>query len=442
MKKSKFVALALLATGVLGTACSSNGIKTATLKTQADSISYAIGVSQFPSEVREGIMQQYDNDSTVLGQVVKGIEYGYNHQKLNERAYAMGVSMAQGIVTEMPKQLNASIIGEPEANVFNVNNVLSAFITLANGKETVLTAEEAQKYLSDNIESLKDDYSNGLIKEVTVDPKTEVKLVLENKADTVAYAIAISQFPANLREVLAQQFENNEAMVDEMLKGVEFGRKNLSKDDRAYAMGITMAQSIATNMMKQLNANIMQDEASDAIKAENVLNVLVTVLEGKATKMTPEEAQSYLQEAIPAIQAKQNEAKYSEAKAKNAAFLAENAKKEGVVTTESGLQYKVLTEGTGKTWQEGQEVNLHYEGKLIDGTIFDSSYERGESITFSPEQVVKGFGEALKMMPVGSTWEVYIPQELGYGSRDQGKIKPYSTLIFKIEVLDLVTVAE
>ena len=119
-------------------------------------------------------------------------------------------------------------------------------------------------------------------------------------------------------------------------------------------------------------------------------------------------------------------------------FLFENASNYGVTTCASGLQYKVLHEGNGRKPKEDDVVRVHYEGRLIDGTVFDSSYERGEPVEFGLQQVIKGWTEALTKMPVGSEWEIYIPQELAYGSREMDRIKPFSTLIFKVKLLDIV----
>ena len=120
-------------------------------------------------------------------------------------------------------------------------------------------------------------------------------------------------------------------------------------------------------------------------------------------------------------------------------FLTINSIKEGVKTTSSGLQYKVLQEGHGEIATKDDEVEVKYEGRLIDGTIFDSSYERNPQTTkFRPTQVIKGWTEALTMMPEGSIWELYIPQDLAYGERQAGKIPPYSTLIFKVELIKVI----
>jgi FKBP-type peptidyl-prolyl cis-trans isomerase FklB len=121
-------------------------------------------------------------------------------------------------------------------------------------------------------------------------------------------------------------------------------------------------------------------------------------------------------------------------------FLAANATKEGVKTTASGLQYKVITQGTGAVPTATDDVKVNYEGRLIDGKVFDSSYKRGEPNTFKANQVIKGWTEALTMMPVGSKWELYIPYDLAYGERGAGNdIKPYETLVFTVELLDIVT---
>lgn len=119
-------------------------------------------------------------------------------------------------------------------------------------------------------------------------------------------------------------------------------------------------------------------------------------------------------------------------------FLAENAKREGVVTTPSGLQYEILQEGTGEKPGPTTRVTVHYEGSLSNGNVFDSSYKRGQPATFGVNQVIAGWTEAMQMMPVGSKWRLFIPSELGYGSRGAGdSIPPNSALIFDVELLSM-----
>jgi FKBP-type peptidyl-prolyl cis-trans isomerase FklB len=130
--------------------------------------------------------------------------------------------------------------------------------------------------------------------------------------------------------------------------------------------------------------------------------------------------------------------KYGETKAEGEKFLQENALREEVKVTESGLQYEVLVQGKGPKPTAEQTVKVHYEGTLIDGTVFDSSYTRGEPIVFGVTQVIAGWTEALQLMPVGSEYELYIPYNLAYGERGAGaSIPPYSTLIFKVELLGI-----
>ena len=150
--------------------------------------------------------------------------------------------------------------------------------------------------------------------------------------------------------------------------------------------------------------------------------------------MTPEEAQTAINEFF----AKQKTEVMSKNKKAGEEFLAKNKSNEGIVTTASGLQYKVLVAGTGAKPKATDTVDCHYEGRLIDGTVFDSSYRRGQSAQFPVNGVIPGWVEALQLMPVGSKWQLYIPSELAYGEYGAGEtIEPNSTLIFDVELLGI-----
>ena len=157
----------------------------------------------------------------------------------------------------------------------------------------------------------------------------------------------------------------------------------------------------------------------------------------KNSKVSTDSASHYVREKADIIKSRALEAKYADYKKQNEDFLAKNKTAEGVQTTASGLQYKIVTEGKGAIPTETSSVKVHYKGTLIDGTQFDSSYDRKEPTSFRANQVIKGWTEALTMMPVGSKWILYIPQELAYGSRDTGTIKPFSTLIFEVELISI-----
>jgi len=141
--------------------------------------------------------------------------------------------------------------------------------------------------------------------------------------------------------------------------------------------------------------------------------------------------------ALQAQESKQAEQEAIDNLEKGAAFLEENGKREGVITTESGLQYEVLNMGEGEKPTENSTVEVHYEGKLIDGTIFDSSYDRGETVSFPLSGVISGWTEGLQLMPVGSTYMLYVPSHLGYGPTASGPIPGNSVLVFKVELIDI-----
>lgn len=159
------------------------------------------------------------------------------------------------------------------------------------------------------------------------------------------------------------------------------------------------------------------------------------VMEQKEPEISYQDAQAVINEFFQALQSKVSEA----AQSQGIAFLAENAKRAEVVTLASGLQYEVIAAGTGATPKASDSVKVHYHGMLIDGSVFDSSVNRGEPTIFGVTQVISGWVEALQLMPVGSKWRLFIPSELAYGAQGAGQaIAPHSTLVFEVELLDIV----
>jgi len=189
----------------------------------------------------------------------------------------------------------------------------------------------------------------------------------------------------------------------------------------SYALGMNLAQNLKASGIETV-------EYAEFTKG------LEAAFEGKDTQMSAEEANQTLQEFFGALQAKQAEGAIQAGKD----FLAENAKKEGVVTLESGLQYEILTEGSGAKPAATDQVECHYHGTLTDGTVFDSSVERGEPAVFPVNGVIQGWVEALQLMPVGSKWRLAIPSDLAYGERGAGQqIGPHTTLVFEVELLSI-----
>ena len=219
------------------------------------------------------------------------------------------------------------------------------------------------------------------------------------------------------------------------LKGYLTGRLDV---DTAYMAGLQIGQQISNQMMKGINQELFAGDSTKTISKANFMAGFIAGTLEKGGMMTMEEAQTYTRTAMETIKAKALAEKYADYKAENEKFLADNKTKEGVKTTPSGLQYKVITEGKGEIPADTCKVKVNYKGTLIDGTEFDSSYKRKEPATFRANQVIKGWTEALTMMPVGSKWELYIPQELAYGARESGgQIKPFSTLIFEVELVGI-----
>jgi FKBP-type peptidyl-prolyl cis-trans isomerase FklB len=193
-----------------------------------------------------------------------------------------------------------------------------------------------------------------------------------------------------------------------------------------YSLGVTLGKSI-------------QQDVSD-LDVDAFTQAVQDVFGDNELEMSEEEMNSTMQAfQQQAMQERAAEAeKEAESnKAAGEAYQAENAEQDGVTVTDSGLQYREIESGDGASPNDGDTVKVNYEGKLIDGTVFDSSYERGEPVSFQVGQVIEGWQEALKMMDVGDTWEVVIPAELAYGTRGQGPIGPNETLDFKVELLDV-----
>ncbi len=190
----------------------------------------------------------------------------------------------------------------------------------------------------------------------------------------------------------------------------------------SYALGMSVANNILASGVKDLNVE-------DFVKAMNA------VLNHQTPELSTSEAQEVLNTYFTSLQEEQ----FKAFKEEGEKFLAENAKKEGVVTLPSGLQYKVITEGNGVKPTAKQQVKCHYEGTLTNGAKFDSSYDRNEPAVFPVNGVIQGWVEALQLMPAGSKWELYIPYNLAYGERGAGQsIPPYSALVFTVELLEVL----
>lgn len=253
--------------------------------------------------------------------------------------------------------------------------------------------------------------------------------------DTFSYAFGKAN-TQGLKQYLVQRMGIDTTYMDDFIKGFQqMELTEADKREKARLSGIEIRSQVESQVYptasKQvndstdiLNKALFVEGFSDGICEKN-MNVSMDSLHRLVSKQL-------------AYYHKVNmERKYGENRKAGEEFLKLNAKKDSVKTTASGLQYKILTAGTGEVPTATQKVKVNYEGRLVDGTVFDSSYQRNKPISFACNQVIKGWTEALTMMPVGSKWEIYVPQELGYGDREQKKIPPFSTLIFTVELLEI-----
>ena len=263
------------------------------------------------------------------------------------------------------------------------------------------------------------------------------KASLKSDVDTMSYAIGLAQ-TQGLKEYLVGSLGVDTAYMAEFIKGLNEGANaGDNKKKAAYYAGIQIGQQISTRMIKGINHEVFGEDSTKTISMKNFMAGFISGTTGKGALMTVDSAQNVAQTLMQSIKAKEMEKTYGPNKEAGEKFLAANAKKDGVKTLPSGVQYKVIKEGNGAIPADTSLVKVHYEGRLLNDSIFDSSYKRGEPISLRCNQTIKGWTDAMVHMPAGSVWEVYIPQDLAYGEREQGIIKPFSMLIFKIELLEV-----
>ena len=261
-------------------------------------------------------------------------------------------------------------------------------------------------------------------------PKADIKTDI----DTLSYAVGMAQ-TRGLKEYLVQRMGMDTAYIDDFVKGLnESVNAGDDKKKAAYYAGLQIGQQISQQMIKGLNYEMFGEDSTQTVSLNNFMAGFVAATTGKGELMTLDSAAVLAETMMVTIKDKQINERYADNKVASEKFMAEIAKKEGIQTLGDGIYYEVITEGKGEIPADTDRVKVDYEGTLINDSVFDSSYKRGEPTTFMCKQVIPGWTKALTHMPVGSTWKVYIPQEQAYGSQDRGMIKPFSALVFKIEL--------
>ena len=263
------------------------------------------------------------------------------------------------------------------------------------------------------------------------------KADLKNDIDTLSYAIGMAQ-TQGLRDYL-NRIGVDSTYMDQFIKGLNEGA-NAGDDKKkmAYYTGIQIGQQISQQMIKGINYEIFGEDSTQTISLKNFMAGFVSGTLEEGGLMTVEEAQGTARTKQQEIKKAQMEKVYGPWRQENEEYMAKVAKKEGIQKLEHGVYYEVIEEGKGAIPADTSRVKVNYEGRLINDTIFDSSYKRNEPTTFRCNQVIPGWTNALTHMPVGSKWKVYIPQDQAYGDREAGaNIKPFSALVFTIELLSI-----
>ena len=263
------------------------------------------------------------------------------------------------------------------------------------------------------------------------------KANLKSDLDSLSYAIGMAQ-TQGLKDYLVQRLNVDTAYIDDFIKGLNEGA-NAGDDKKraAYYAGIQIGQQVGNQMIKGVNHELFGEDSTKTISMKNFMAGFISGTTGTKGLMTVEQAGEVAQKLMGEIKTREMAKQYGPNKEEGEKYVAKYATGKDVKKLEGGVLYKVIKEGTGAIPSDTSMVKVNYEGKTIDGNVFDSSYKRGEPVTLAANQVIPGWTTALTHMPVGSVWEVVIPQEKAYGERMQGQIKPYSALIFKIELLGI-----
>ena len=391
--------------------------KTIELTNMNDSLNYAVGLVN-GANVK---MSQLRNDSSdkAIAEFMDAMQRGYDG-KVEELSDVASIGQNVGIAT---KACETKGLAENPAWTLNEKVFFQGLVNGIYDEQSVMSLDVAKEYFqAAYMASRTENTTAGKAVKGTC-PKSTKAIKLVSKIDSINYAFGL----LNGSEVKAYVLANDSTgdMAKEFIANVNKGlKKNYVNPQR-----VTMGEQIGQAIKEQESIGLI-GEPSIPTDFELIKQGFINGLNEYNEMWEPYLAGAYIQNTISTIQ-------YGENKAKGEQFLAENKLKQGVKVTESGLQYEVLKMGKGPKPTAESTVKVHYEGKLIDGTVFDSSIERGEPIEFPLSGVIKGWTEGLQLMPVGSKFRLYIPQELGYGAQTAGSIPPYSTLIFEVELLGI-----
>ena len=414
MKKLSIIILAAMAMISCGNTYTA---QQAELSNMNDSINFALGIAN-GSQIKAYYLRN-DSSAETVAEFIDALQAGYDGSlpELTETA-RIGMNIGTSIA-----QSEKNGLADNPAWTLNEKLLFQGLINGLENDTTVMDAATARQFFQ-NQYAASQGSTEKAGKPVKGTCPSKVKTVaLKSLNDSLNYAFGVLNGADIAMYVLADDSLGTQKA--DLIKHINKGLKQNVRNPQLKNMG------------EQIGKSIKEQEASGLIGEPSLATDFALIKQGFINGLLGDESQFDSQAASEYIQATLNHIKYGDTKEQGEKFLEENKLREGVIVTESGLQYEVLKMGKGKKPAATDRVKVHYHGTLTDGTVFDSSVERGEPIVFGLNQVIAGWTEGVQLMPVGSKFRFYIPQELGYGERAAGSIPPYSTLIFEVELLDI-----
>lgn len=414
MKKMSIILLAALAMISCGNSYKAQEVK---LTNGTDSINYAVGLLN-GLQIKMYYMANDSSDEAVA-EFIDALDNAYmgKEEKLSEIAEA-GRQFGSSV-----KGFEKNGLAENPAWTVNEKLYFQGMVNAFFDDTTMMAADAAQAFFMNAYQN-KEEGGQAGEPIIAKCPKSAKTLELNSYNDSLNYAFGYLNGGQIKVYLLADDTTGN--AMEEFIENVNKGLKTDVRNPQIVAMGKNVGKAIREQEPVGLLGIAGIETDFDMIK-QGFINGLYNYTE----QMDMQTAGQYVEATVSRL-------KYGETKAEGEKFLQENKLREGVQETASGLQYEVLVQGKGPKPTAESTVKVHYEGTLIDGTVFDSSYQRGEPIEFPLNGVIKGWTEGLQLMPVGSKYKLYIPSELGYGERGAGQsIPPFATLIFTVELLEI-----
>ena len=414
MKKLSIIILAAMAMISCGNTYTA---QQAELSNVNDSMNFALGIAN-GAQIKAYYLRN-DSSAETVAEFIDALQAGYDGSvpELSEEA-----RIGMNIGTSIAQSEKNGLADNP---AWTLNEKLF-FQGLVNGLEhdtTVMDAAQARQFFQNQYAASQGSTEKAGKAIKGTCPSKAKTVALKSLNDSLNYAFGLMNGSEISMYVLAEDTLGKQKA--NLIKHINKGLKEKVRNPQLKIMG------------EQIGKNIKEQEANGLIGEPKLETDFALIKQGFINGLLGDESQFDSHSAGEYIQATLNHLKYGDTKEQGEKFLEENKLREGVIVTESGLQYEVLKMGKGRKPAATDRVKVHYHGTLTDGTVFDSSVERGEPIVFGLNQVIAGWTEGVQLMPVGSKFKFYIPQNLGYGERAAGSIPPYSTLIFEVELLDI-----